>query len=343
MKIILILFAMLLGLGGIDAQPAKVVQKGTTPIIQNALIVPYTQPQYEYESDSLRMNVYSFGTSSYNIMKSLDGKHWNNSSVINGEIESSARWTDSPIIWYELIHKYNKANKQYFYKIGFSEDNGITWVETRDTLDDGSKWFGEDHSVTFFPDSSLYYLFVRPQSTSWVQFRKISLIKTQNYTSFSPRKLVIPQDTSNFLNPNSKDYLKSFYSGTMFSTGTNEYWFLCNIYKLDAGLLGTVQNINDTVGNDNCVWSELYYSSDGDTWKKTNDSNAFIPLNNGKRQIFTTPVVIGDTLFIYSFESVNPHLDVNPAPLDWNIYRYKISLMQLRKFYKPKYLLPFRK
>lgn len=329
-----------MGLSNIKAQP----QKDVAPIISNALIVPYTQPQYEYESDSLRMNIYSFATNQYKIVKSLGGKYWNDYSLISGKIESSARCVGSPIVWYELIHKYNSVNRQYFHKIGFSEDNGVTWVETRDTLNDGSKWFGEDHSVTFFPDSNLYYLFVRPQSSLSTQFRKVSLVKTKNYTSFSSRKLVIPQDTSNFLNPNSKDYLKSFYSGTMFSTGVKEYWFLCNVYKLDSGLLGTTQKIQDTTGSDNCVWSELYYSSDGDTWKKTNDSNAFIPLNNGKRQVFTTPVMIGDTLFVYSFESVNPHLDTNPAPLDWNVYRYRISLMQLRKLYKPKdYLLPFDK
>jgi hypothetical protein len=303
-------------------------------VIRHALIAPYTQVQYDYDGDSLRMNIYDFGTNTYRIVKSVDGKSWSNYRPIIGKVESAVRWTDFEPIWYELIHYFDNSNKQYFYKIGFSEDGGVTWQETPDTLNDGSKWFGEDHTVTYHPDSNKFYLFVRHESSYRNIFRKISLVKTDNYISFSKRKLMFPKDTNNFRNKYSKDYLKTFYSGTMFQTDTNEYWFLCNVYKIDKSLKGDLQSLADTTGLDNCVWSELMFSPDGDNWKRTNDTNAFIPINGGMRQVFTTPVVIGDTLFIYSFESRIPHISGNPESPDWNIYRYKISVKNLR-WYKP--------
>lgn len=308
--------------------------KDLHPVIHNAQMLPYTQVQYDFESDTLRMNIYSFNTENTRIIKSLNGVQWWDFSAITGKLESAVRCFNSPIVWYGLLHKYDFATRNYFYKKSFSEDNGVTWFETPDTLSDGSVWFGEDHTVTYNLDSNKYYLFLRDQSAVLNQFRKICLVKSNNYTDFTPRKLIFPKDTNNYRNRYSKDHCKTFYNGTMFTTGQNEYWFYCNVYKLDTGYLGNTQDFRDTSGNDNCVWGELMFSQDAENWHRTNDTNAFIPLQNGIRQIFGSPIVIDDTLFIYTFESRNPHLDYNPQDHDWKICRYKLPVNGLRK-YKP--------
>jgi hypothetical protein len=304
--------------------------KDATSIMDSAQMLPYTQVQYDYEEDSLRMYIYSYKSNRAEILKSVDGVHWQFFSFVNGTMESVVRAYDRVSVWYGLWHKYNQPIKQYFYKVIFSEDDGVTWIETPDTLCDGtSKWFGEDHTVTYNSAISQYFLFLRSESSSLTQFRKISLVKTPDYINFSQRKLVFPSDTSNFRNKNSKDWRKTFYNGTMFQTASNRYWFYCNVYNLDSGFKGNTQLIRDTTGKDNCVWGELMFSDDGENWNRNRDTIPFLRLRSGIRQIFGSPIVIGNSLYIYTFESRIPHLDVNPEKPAWTIERYRIPISAL--------------
>lgn len=309
------------------------------------LLRPYNPPQYTFAGDSLRMYMQIADSSKVRISKSVDGINWTAngreisvpSPFADSLIESTIRENGSATHWWGLRHYYDTntvslGNKSYFYKIQNSTDDGVTWTGTPDTLSDGSKWFGEDHTSFYHPDSNKYYLLLRRESSQFTLNRKISLVKTSDFVTFTPRTLIVPADSTNYDNVNSKDYRKTFYFGSMFTTGAGEYWILATIYKIDADEDETGQALIDTAGTDNCTWTELLFSEDGDNWKRTNDTNAFIPLNNGYRQIYGLPTVFGDSLFIYTFEAKERHILAESDHFD--IWRYRISLADLRA-YKP--------
>ena len=305
------------------------------------LIRQYNPPQYTFAGDSLRMYIYDVDSAKMRIAKSVDGIIWSGNGQLatssSGNLfESVIRQNGSATNWYGLTHyPITLGGKtQYFFKITNSTNDGVTFSETADTLNDGiSKWFGEDHSSFYHADSGKYYLLIRRESSSSTLNRKLSLVKTTDFTSFTPRVLVAAADSTNYNNYNSKDFRKTFYSGNMFTTGANEYWILATIYKIDSAQDGGNQLFADTAGTDNCNWLELLFSTDGDNWQRTNDTNAFIPLNNGYKQIYGLPTVVGDSLFIYSFESTARHISADTDHFD--IWRYVISLADLRAYYKP--------
>lgn len=294
------------------------------------IIMPYTPVQYDYDEDSLRMYYYDYANAQTKLAKSLDGIEWQDfANIPNGTMESAVRENGSATDWYMLFHHI--SNRQYRLSIGGSTNDGLTWYQTSDTLNDGSKHVGEDHTSFYNPDSNKYYIFIRTNtSLDGGMQRKISLTKTADYSTFTPRTKVVPQDTNNFYRPKSKDYHKAFYNGSMFTTGPGEYWLYVNVLKIDDALRDTEQPMYDTSGTDNCVWGELMFSTDGDNWKRCNDSLAFLPLNNSKRQIFGLPSVIGDSLIVYTFESNQRH--ISGAINNWEIWRYKISIADLRKY-----------
>lgn len=304
------------------------------------MIAPYTPIQYDYDNDSLRMYTYNQDSAKFQLYKSELGITWQHfSDVTPSYFESSIRQNGSATNWYGLTHDFTyDASRQYFYLETNSTDDGITWNKNGDTLNDGSKWFGEDHTSYFMTDSNKYYLLLRKNTTEDTKLRKISLVKTTDFTTYTPRRTIVPADTSNFFKTTSKDYAKSFYYGNMFTTGVNEYWMLATIMKHDTATahdsthrIWDIANANAT---DNCLWTELLFSYDGDNWRRTNDTNAFIPLNNSYKQIYALPTVIGDTLYIYTFESKKRHWSKDPLPDIFSIWRYKISLTDLRA-YKP--------
>jgi hypothetical protein len=235
-----------------------------------------------------------------------------------------------------------------------STNRGYTWAFTAgraDTFYTGSKSVvankkvGEDVTSFWLSDSSKYLMYFRDSTTQYVTgytnqapLRTIAMSRTTDMKTFTARSVVIPLTRSNFHNVNSKDYRISWNNMSVIKTATNEYWGFANVIKLPPNAR---EDYQFTVGTDYyTVQTRLYHSTDGSNWTCRNDSNAFIPIHDSVKQVFSVPVVVGTDVYIYCIENIGRHIysgyandwndALQPTQKRWRVWRYVISVAGLR-------------
>jgi hypothetical protein len=294
-----------------------------------------TLKMYYVELDSIGRETY------YRIISTNSGTSWINATTIDLVTPGLAR--DAIIrdpsnagIYRMLYHKLVSGSGWRIYP-ATSTDKGVTFTKQSDGISIyrqtpiDSTAIGEDVSLIYNTDSSLYYVYFRPYRSNDIPypemsfFRKIALRKTSTFTSYTNYyKIILPVDSTLFFKSTSKDYRKSFYNMTAFKTASNEWWGIVNTlthdnYPTDSGKYGIVNN-------------ELIFSRDGQTWHRTNDTNAFIPRPTNINQLFMYGTVITDQVWFYGFAHKPKHGYEDLLNERFKVLRYRMTIADLRKY-----------
>ena len=249
---------------------------------------------------------------------------------------------------YRMLDHYWTGNDAHT-RVFKSSDGGWSWskTDTATILVGSSNITGEDiGGIIYNSDSSKYNVYIRPKAPvdrstnaggsweEWGPVRKISLLKTTDFSTFSSSyKPQLPVDTNQYYRSTSKDYHKAFYNMSVIKTATNEWWGFVNILKLDDSTHDVYDKTFENA-TDNTVEVQLVFSKDGENWVRCNDSLAIIPLHYGKKQIYGIPTIVGNEVWIYTIESPKRHVLVDATAGYWEIWRYRISIGDLRKYKK---------
>lgn len=309
---------------------------------------PYT-PVSNFNNDTLKLYYNDNGT--YRVARSLDGITFTNQSTVSSpQYQTSIKLNGSSTDYFMLSSHLNYTVRPYKTIIYKSTNSGFNYtIANPDSivLINGSNVTGEDiGGIIYNSDSSKYNIYIRPyapedNNNTWEEYkglRRISLLKTTNFTTFSSSyKAQLPVDSNQYYRSTSKDYHKGFYSMSVVKTATNEWWGFINMLKLDDST-HDVYDLPPFNATDNTVEVQLAFSTDGENWKRCNDTLAIIPLHYGKKQIYGLPTIVGNEIWIYTIEAQFRHVLNGNDPLQattyWEIWRYRISIGDLRKFKK---------
>lgn len=306
---------------------------------------PYTPVQYY--NDTLRMYYFDDST---RIATSLDGINWTTKKTYTGgkyvkPYETIIRMDGSATNYKMLEHYWHDGSTRPAHtRVYRSSDRGFTWstTDTNSVLIGSSYVTGEDiGGIIYNSDSSKYNIYLRPYAppaeiSPYGTLRKIALVKTIDFNTFSSSyKIIFPADTTQYTRTTSKDYKKSFYSMSVIKTASDEWWGFINVLRVDNNDSDVAQ-IGPFATLDNTVEVQLAFSKDGDNWVRCNDTLAIMPLRYGKKEIFGIPTIVGNEVWIYAFEAQFRHILNDPlaATTYWEIWRYRISIGDLRKFKK---------
>lgn len=307
---------------------------------------PYT-PISNYNNDTLKM--FYLDTNTRKIARSLDGITWTTQATLPTDTnyatvyETMIKENGSSTTYRMFQHYWEPGNARPSHtRVYKSTDMGIHFSKTDTTtiFVGSSNVTGEDiGGVIYNSDSSKYNIYIRPYApdgthTAYGTLRKIGLIKTSNFTTFSSSyKIILPADTTQYTRTSSRDYHKSFYDMSVIKTANNEWWGFVNVLTIDDGFLD-VDQVAPYAANDNIIEPQLVFSKDGDNWVRCNDSLAIITRRYGRKQLLVLPTIVGNEIWLYSIEKNSRHTTTDDGNAYWEIWRYRISIGDLRKYKK---------
>jgi len=234
--------------------------------------------------------------------------------------------------WYSSYHRTSPSPCVTFTA---TSTNGYNFTATNS----GSPLFnsGEDRSLIYNTDSNKFYCYIRPKVDT--MRRLIGLTKSSNFTSWTSIDTILKVDISDFNNTSSIDFRKQFYSMTVVRNGA-DWWGLVNVlHNNDSGTgIDKYQDPSTYKDNDQTVEVQLVHSSDGINWRRCNNRQAFITRVSGIKECFGVPTIIGNEMWIYTFESERRHTYYDDNHINgryFNIWRYKISLTDLNEWRPP--------
>lgn len=314
------------------------------------IMMGYT-PVSNYNNDTLKLYYYRTSDSKYIMARSTNGITFTDKDTITGGpatpetiLKLNGSSTD-----YRMLKHVGFGGEIYHQVVYRSSNGGKTFsnTDTNTIFIGSSNVTGEDHGMVYNPDSNKYNIYLRPIGPKdlsgsgfgeWGPFRKISLIKTSDFLTFSSSyKPQLPVDTNQYYRSTSKDYHKAFYSMSVVKTASDEWWGFVNVLKVDDSTRDVYDQGNPGGGwekaTDNTIEIQLVYSKDGENWIRCNDTLAVIPLYGTIKQIFGTPTIVGNEIWIYTMNTNTRHVSYQPAGT-WDLWRYRISIGELRKFKK---------
>jgi hypothetical protein len=290
------------------------------------------------ENDTLKMYYFTIdstvaeNTVYYRRISTNYGTSWvNNTTVTLTGVARDAIFRQ-PDNQYRMFYHRNVSPGFRIKPTNVSTNGGLTFDSSSYTLykgtnTDANKIVGEDIGVFYNSDSSKYYIYFRPypsnQTTDGNSFRKIGLAKTSDFSTYTYNGIILPVDSTQFFNTNSRDYRKTFYNMSVFKTASNEWWGIVNMLKLEdyqwPGSIGTLE-------------PELVFSRNGETWHRTNDSLAFIPRPTNINQLFVLPTVVNDQVWFYGSTHQPKHGQDDLINQNFVMVRYRITIADLRKY-----------
>ena len=249
---------------------------------------------------------------------SLTGTNW--SFVSNVASPSSESIIKKNGVWYLGYHK-RYLDSVYFYTS--TSYNGINFST-------GAPMFTTGEDMSFMLNNDSFYCYIRPDAPREDPLRKIGLMRSADFTNWSPVKTILWIDSADYNNVNSPDFRKQYYNMSVFRNGA-DWWGLANIYRVgDAGF--DVEQYPPYSGDEQTIETQLLYSKDGINWMRTNNRQAFIPRSPGIMEVFGLPTVDNNTLWIYTIESERRHTNYEYENINgrwFGIWRYSISLNDL--------------
>lgn len=225
--------------------------------------------------------------------------------------------------WYMGYHK-RVLGKTYFHTT--SSSNGLTFPSGVSRFE-----AGEDMSFLVVNDS--FYCYIRPDIPNVDPLRKIGLMKSADFVNWSEITPIMWIDSADYENPASPDFRKQFYSMSVFRVGA-DWWALANVYRI--GNLGQdVEHLPPYSGEEHTVDVQLLYSTDGMNWQRTNNRGNFLQRAPGVMQVYGSPTLDGNKLYIYTIESERRHTDFENAYINgrfFDIWRYQINTSDLESW-----------
>lgn len=196
---------------------------------------------------------------------------------------------------------------------------------------------GED--LSFFDNTDSIYCYIRPNIPSVDPRRKVGLMRSQNFINWTKIDTIISFSNTDYYNPVSELYLKQPYNMNVFRVGA-DWWGFLHVFRLNNN---NRENFGyPYTGLESTIETHLMYSRNGRNWSYTNNKKAFLGLHDSVKQVYALPTVVGNELWIYSFENTLRHADYtgNQAAKDfakgkyWKIYLYKLPIEELN-YWKP--------
>ena len=284
-------------------------------------------------------------------------------------------WTDKTMItgitkMREATVRNPDSTKLY---MGFHDwDNGVCYMNSVYSTNGGYNFdsltvtqvmrTGEDLSFFWNEDTNEYWRYIRPRDVEphCCQFpcranygvsysngyRKIALTKNNSFFpsagSLSAMDTILEVSTTDFNNSSSPDYRTQMYYMQVFRTGS-DWWGLVGMYRVanNGGDLEPYPHTHPEYTSD----VELVWSDNGEDWQRTNNKQAFIPLHDSINTIYSVGTPVGDSIYIYSFESTILHAHYYNGACGggsviasakngkhYSIYLYKMAVSKLNEW-----------
>lgn len=232
------------------------------------------------------------------------------------------------------------AGIHYTYHVVKSTD-GITWDSGYGVVNFDVRGTEVGEDATFFEvENSLPYIFFRDSTTQQAPYsvinpnqcptRSISYGSITTNNTVIDRARIIPATLSNFYNSNSKDYRTCWNNMTVAKTG-DDYWGFANVIRSHSSA-----KENQVGSTADSVTVRIYHSTSlSSGWVPINDTVSCIQLHGNRKQIFSQqPIVIGDSLIVFTEESDSRHNTTDATTPYWAWARYAIYIPTLN-LYKP--------
>lgn len=329
----------------------------------NVFFFAYAPMQYYHYpggTDTFKLSYYNDVTGNRYLARSTDyGITWNDITIITGVSgirEAVVKNPDSSI--YMGFNKWTAGNNSKSYMVSSSSTNGGYSFLGQDSVME----LGEDKSFIWNEDTGEYWGYVRPRSVTPTccgccvcdhsysnGYRKIALMKNNSFfphaNSWSARDTIIEIDPSEYNSTSSPDFKTQIYYMQVFRSGS-DWWGLIGMYRVatNGGDLEAYPYTHPEYTSD----VELVWSDNGEDWHRTNNRQPFIPLHDSINTIYSVGTLVGDSIYIYSFESTVLHATyktgvclgggvVESALFGkyYSIYLYKISVAKLNEWGPP--------